>query len=135
MNSNTVAFSLKLKVNVKEVFNFGEAYGGVTQMATYEEIAQRVEQIIEWAINTNNKEHRAMETRLRYMTKREAITLLMKYYDEGTVSLVSLRSPEPRETNEQMKRMAALLEIYKRKVDELMPAGKRFVPDLGDIFD
>lgn len=66
------------------------------------------------------------------MKKCELVELVSGLIITGEMSLcrIQVTSPKPMKPSEQIKRMAVLLEAYKRKVDELMPEGEVFVPEV-----
>lgn len=114
-----------LYIDVEAVLNCTESWEG--------ELTKRAQKIFDWALEQRKKERNPervlTERHLSSLTKPRLIELILRYYDEGMLSLVSFTTPPPREPTEQMKTMYALLEAYKRKVDELMPEGETFVPD------
>lgn len=67
---------------------------------------------------------------VRAMRKPELIELVEGLIAHGEISLCKIEMQRPVEPSEQVLRLVALLEAYKRKVDELMPPGQVFVPDV-----
>ena len=62
------------------------------------------------------------------MRKAELLELVEGLIAHGEISLCKIEMPGPMEPDEQVRRLAFLLEEYKRKVDELLPSGEVFVP-------
>ena len=65
---------------------------------------------------------------VRTMRKAELLELVEGLIAHGEISLCKIEMPGPMEPDEQVRRLAFLLEEYKRKVDELLPSGEVFVP-------
>ena len=65
---------------------------------------------------------------VRAMRKAELLELVEGLIAHREISLCKIEMPGPMEPDEQVQKLAFLLEAYKRKVDALLPPGEVFVP-------
>lgn len=69
---------------------------------------------------------------IRRMKKVELVSLVEALIAHGEATLCKIEMPKPAAPSAQAVRLVALLEAYKRKMDELLPPGEVFVPEVMD---